>query len=141
MLPLITASVPKTVELEFLLPPELPWLEADAGQVRQIVMSLIVNSAEAIGPAGGKVRVSTNLSRSGTDIFMEVKDSGSGMSEATKTKMFDPFFTTRFIGRGLGLAAVSGMVRRHRGKMHVDTIAGQGTSFTVTFPAVAADVP
>lgn len=141
MLPLITSSIPKTVKLELSLAPGLPWIEADAGQIRQIVMNLIINGAEAVGAEGGTVRVSTGLSSSGTDIFMEVKDSGSGMSEATKTKIFDPFFTTKFTGRGLGLAAVSGIVRGHKGKMHVDSIPGQGTIFTVYFPAVAADVP
>jgi PAS domain S-box-containing protein len=140
MLPLIAASIPKTVELEASLAPGLPWIEADASQVRQIVMNLIINGAESIGPEGGTVRVLTGVSDSGTDIFMEVKDSGSGMSEATKAKMFDPFFTTKFTGRGLGLAAVSGIVRDHRGTMRVDSIPEQGTTFTVSFPAVLAEV-
>src|SRR5439155_11372717 len=139
MLPLIAASLPRTVELELLLTPGLPWIEADASQIRQIVMNLIINGAESIG-AEGTVRVLTGVSGAGADIFMEVKDSGSGMSEATQAKMFDPFFTTKFTGRGLGLAAVSGIVRAHKGKMHVDSIPGQGTTFTVSFPAVQADV-
>jgi CheY-like chemotaxis protein len=71
---------------------------------------------------------------------MEVKDSGSGMSESTKAKMFEPFFTTKLTGRGLGLAAVSGIVRGHRGTMHIDSTPGQGTTFTVSFPAVPAGV-
>jgi PAS domain S-box-containing protein len=141
MLPLITASIPRTVRLELLLPPGLPWIEADASQIRQIVMNLVINGAEAIGPEGGTVRVSSGVPESGTDVFMEVKDSGSGMSEATQAKMFDPFFTTKFTGRGLGLAAVSGIVRGHKGKMKVDSIPGQGTTFTVSFPAVPAEPP
>jgi PAS domain S-box-containing protein len=140
MLPLIAASIPKTVELELALIPGLPWIEADASQIRQIVMNLIINGAEAIGAEGGTVRVATGISGSGTDVFMEVKDSGSGMSETTKARMFDPFFTTKFTGRGLGLAAVSGIVRGHKGKMRVDSIPEQGTTFTVSFPAVHAEV-
>jgi PAS domain S-box-containing protein len=140
MLPLISASIPKAVELKLSLTPGLPWIEADASQIRQIVMNLIINGAEAIGPKGGTVQVSTGASDSGLDVFMEVKDSGSGMNEATQAKMFDPFFSTKFTGRGLGLAAVSGIVRRHKGKMHVDSIRGQGTTFRVSFPAVKAEV-
>jgi len=127
--------------LELLLAPGLPWIEADASQIRQIVMNLIINGAEAIGAEGGTVRVTTGISGSGPDVFMEVKDSGSGMSEATKAKIFDPFFTTKFTGRGLGLAAVLGIVRGHQGTMNVDSTPGQGTTFTVCFPAVQAGVP
>jgi len=141
MLPLITASIPKTVKLDLALTPALPWMEADASQIRQIVMNLIINGAEAIGAEGGTVRVATGVSESGAEIFMQVTDSGSGMSETTKAKMFDPFFTTKFTGRGLGLAAVSGIVRGHKGKMQVDTIPGQGTVFTVTFPAERVERP
>ena len=125
MLPLIAASIPKTIGMVLSLPTGLPWIEADASQIRQIVMNLIINGAEAIGAQAGTVRVSTGISGSGTDVFMEVKDSGSGMSEATKAKMFDPFFTTKFAGRGLGLAAVSGIIRGHKGKMQVDSTVGK----------------
>ena len=102
-------------------------------------MNLIINGAEAIRAEGGNVRVSTGVSEAGTDVFMEVKDSGSGMNEATKARMFDPFFTTKFTGRGLGLAAVSGIIRGHKGKMNVDSIPGRGTTFTVSFPGVPAE--
>jgi CheY-like chemotaxis protein len=141
MVPLIAASIPKTVDLELLFTPGLSWIEGDASQIRQIVMNLIINGAEAIGVKRGTVRVATGVSDSGGDIFMEVKDSGSGMSEATKAKMFDPFFSTKFTGRGLGLAAVSGIIRGHKGKMRVDSTPGHGTTFTVWFPAVQAEVP
>lgn len=141
MAPLIAASIPKTVELELFLKPGLPWIQADASQIRQIVMNLIINGAEAIDAGRGIVRVSTGVTDSGTDIFMEVKDSGSGMSKATQARMFDPFFTTKFTGRGLGLAAVSGIVRGHKGNMSVDSILGRGTTFTVSFPSVPAELP
>jgi PAS domain S-box-containing protein len=141
MLPLIGASIPKAVKLDLALTPGLPWMEADASQIRQIVMNLIINGAEAIGGEGGTVRVSTDIADSGAEIFMQVKDSGSGMSETTKAKMFDPFFSTKFTGRGLGLAAVSGIVRGHKGKMQVDSTPGQGTTFRVTFPAARTERP
>ncbi len=141
MLPLIAASIPKTVELDLALTPGLPWMEADASQIRQIAMNLIINGAESIGAEGGTVRVSTGVSDSKTEIFMQVKDSGSGMSETTKAKMFDPFFSTKFTGRGLGLAAVSGIVRGHKGKMQVDSAPGRGTTFRVTFPAERSQRP
>ncbi len=141
MLPLLATSIPKLVKLELSLAPGLPWIEADASQIRQVVMNLIINGAEAIGAEGGTVRVVTGVSRPGTHVFMEVKDSGCGMTETTKAKMFDPFFTTKFTGRGLGLAAVAGIVRSHKGKMHVDSIPGQGTIFTVSFPSVPANSP
>jgi PAS domain S-box-containing protein len=134
MLPLISASVPKSVQLKLALKPELPWIEADASQIRQIVMNLVINGAEAIGPEGGTVQVSTGESQGGTHVFMEVKDSGSGMNETTQARIFDPFFTTKVTGRGLGLAAVSGIIRGHHGTMHVASAPGQGTTFTVSFP-------
>ncbi|WP_321476185.1 ATP-binding protein [uncultured Paludibaculum sp.] len=140
MLPLIAASIPKAVHLELALKPDLPWIEADASQIRQIVMNLIINGAEAIGAEGGTVRVATGLVGEGSDIFMEVKDSGSGMSETTKAQIFDPFFSTKFTGRGLGLASVSGIVRSHKGALQVDSMPGKGTTFTVSFPAVPAGV-
>ena len=141
MLPLISASIPKAVTLDLALTPGLPWMEGDASQIRQIAMNLIINGAEAIGAKGGAVRVSTGVRGDGVEIFIQVKDSGSGMSEAIKAKIFEPFFTTKFTGRGLGLAAVSGIVSNHKGKMQVDSIVGQGSTFTVTFPAVPAEVP
>ena len=104
-------------------------------------MNLIINGAEAIDAGRGIVQVSTGVTDSGTDIFMEVKDSGSGMSEATQARIFDPYFTTKFTGRGLGLAAVSGIVRGHKGKMTVDSIPGSGTTFTVSFPSVPVELP
>jgi PAS domain S-box-containing protein len=136
MLPLIAASIPKSVELDLALKPAMPWIEGDASQIRQIVMNLIINGAEAIGPEGGTVRVSTGESQTDSRVFLEVKDSGSGMSQTTQARIFDPFFTTKFLGRGLGLAAVSGIVRDHHGTIHVASTPGQGTTFTVSFPAV-----
>jgi CheY-like chemotaxis protein len=143
MLPVITTSIPKNVQLQLALVPELPWIEADARQFGQIVKSLVVNGAEAIGAEEGTLRISTGVrarpgvaGNPGRDVYMEVKDSGSGMSEETKARIFDPFFTTKFMGRGLGLAAVAGILRAHNGRMTVESVPGEGATFTVFFPAV-----
>jgi PAS domain S-box-containing protein len=150
MLPLIGTSISKAVQLQLFLTPELPWIEGDASQIRQIVMNLIINGAEAVGDGGGFVRISTGIrehprsageakgaaEKPGTDVYMEVKDSGSGMNDVTKAKIFDPFFTTKLAGRGLGLAAVAGILRGHMGRLDVESILGEGTVFTIFFPAV-----
>jgi PAS domain S-box-containing protein len=156
MLPLIGASIPKAVQLQLFLAPELPWIEGDASQIRQVVMNLIINGAEAVGNGGGIVRISTGIrdrprgagdragaaaQKPGRDVYIEVKDSGSGMDEATKAKIFDPFFTTKFTGRGLGLAAVAGILRGHMGRLDVESIPGEGSTFTVFFPAVEPPPP
>jgi PAS domain S-box-containing protein len=145
MVPLIGASISKAVQLRLYLKPELPWIEGDANQIRQAVMNLIINGAEAIGDGSGIVRISTGTMdrprsadevAGGCDVYMEVKDSGSGMTDATKAKIFDPFFTTKFAGRGLGLAAVAGIVRGHMGRLEVESIPGKGTAFTLFFQGV-----
>jgi PAS domain S-box-containing protein len=137
-LPLIATSIPKAVQLNLDLGWTLPCIEADASQIQQVVMNLVINGAEAIAAAGGTLRVSTGVS--GGDVYLEVRDSGSGMNEATQARIFDPFFTTKFTGRGLGLAAVSGIVRGHGGRMQVESVPGEGSTFRVFFPA-AADQP
>jgi signal transduction histidine kinase len=146
---LIKASIPKGVRLCLNLEPDLPRIDADAGQIQQLVMNLVMNSAEAIG-SDGVLTISAfkrdleekdqpaNLSGAplpgGAYVALEVADTGSGMDEATRAKMFDPFFTTRFTGRGLGLAAVLGIVRGHRGGIAVSSEPGSGTTFRVFFP-------
>ncbi|MEI9977101.1 MAG: ATP-binding protein [Ignavibacteriota bacterium] len=153
MLPLIEASIPKAVQLQLVLTPDLPWIEGDASQIRQVVMNLIINGAESIAESGGTVRVSTGIravagdagnGESGTgkprrEAYLEVKDSGSGITEANKAKMFDPFFTTKFAGRGLGLAAVAGILRGHKGRMDVESIPGEGHHVHRLFPGSGAN--
>ena len=151
ILHLIQTSIPKKVELQLALDPALPWIEADESQIQQIVMNLVINGAEAIGAEAGKVRVSTGVidiavweARAGEEmkpgrfVYMEVQDSGCGMDDATRAKIFDPFFTTKFLGRGLGLSAVSGIVRRHKGRMQVESVPGEGSTFKVFLPALEA---
>jgi PAS domain S-box-containing protein len=138
ILPLIETSIPKTVQLVLKLAPGLPWITADASEIQQIVMNLVINGAESFGPAGGTLRVSTGLAPEG--IFFEVRDTGCGMDEATRRRIFEPFFTTKFTGRGLGLAAVSGIVRRLKGHLNVESAVGKGTTFRIFFPAAAAQL-
>jgi PAS domain S-box-containing protein len=142
ILPLIATSIPKAVRLDLSLPPGLPWIAADSTEVQQIIMNLVINGAEAVGPQGGSVRVSTGVAALNPDeekghdgVYLEVRDTGCGMDEATRQKIFDPFFTTKVSGRGLGLAAVSGIVRRLLGRLDVESVPGQGTTFRVVFPA------
>ncbi len=132
---LLESSIPKKITLELALAAGLPPVEADPSQVQQVVMNLVINAAEAIGSRAGVVRLST----SGAEpyVCIEVMDNGCGMDEATKAHIFDPFFTTKYNGRGLGLAAVAGIVRGAGGVIEVQSTPGQGTTFKVRLPAAA----
>ena len=127
-------------------------MEADAVQMRQVILNLLTNAAEAIGeqargrgrhPHGrrhARRRRSTDLYpgqelEPGQYVRLEVSDNGCGMSAETLSKIFDPFFTTKFTGRGLGLAALRGIVRGHRGGIRIFSRPGEGTVFTLLFPA------
>jgi CheY-like chemotaxis protein len=153
-LPLLQAAIPRTVELRLQLAADLPVVEVDPAQVHQLLMNLVVNGAEAI-PAGrpGTVDVATRRVtvdpaelqrrqelaggelRAGEYVVLEVRDSGAGMDAATRDRIFDPFFTTKFTGRGLGLAAVLGIVRGHGGSIAVESEPGRGAAFRVWLPA------
>ena len=139
----------KTV-LEFDLALALPPMEADSAQVSQVVINLISNASEALSDGEGKITVRTgmvDLSKApakaifseklveGKHVYVEVSDTGCGMDSETTAKIFDPFFTTKFTGRGLGLAAVAGIVRGHRGAVEIHSEPDVGTSFRVLFPA------
>jgi PAS domain S-box-containing protein len=139
ILPLIQTSIPKTVRLDLSLLPDLPWIRADASEIEQIVMNLVINGAESIGPEGGSLRVSTGASA--PDVYLEVRDSGCGMDEATQRRIFEPFFTTKFTGRGLGLSAVSGILRRLDGRLEVKSAPGEGSTFRIVFPGLPAQLP
>jgi PAS domain S-box-containing protein len=153
-LPLIRAAIPANVALELDLDQGLPLINADTAQMQQLIMNIIINGAEAI-PEGthGKVTITTRPQnveerfhaqgdgatselQPGLYVMLEVRDTGSGMDEETRARIFDPFFTTKFTGRGLGLAAVLGIVRGHRGSIQVLSAPAKGTVFRVLFPAV-----
>jgi PAS domain S-box-containing protein len=136
---LIRSAVPGTVELRFRLARNPPVIEGDPSQLKQLVMNLVINAAEAVGPEWpGVVEIRTMVE--GESVCLEVSDNGRGMDESVKARIFDPFFSTKFPGRGLGLAAVSGIVRALRGTIRVDTAPGRGSTFHVCLPA-RADVP
>ena len=148
---LLEVSISKKCVLKYNFTPNLPTVEADASQLRQIVMNLVINASEAIGDRSGVVAITTGAMHcdrayltetyldeslpEGLYVYLEVADTGCGMSEETRAKIFDPFFTTKFTGRGLGLAAVLGVVRGHRGALKVYSELGKGTTFKVLFPA------
>ncbi|MCL5746298.1 MAG: PAS domain S-box protein, partial [Acidobacteria bacterium] len=153
MTELLQSSIPQKVRLHKALEPNLPPVEADPGQIQQIVMNMVLNAAEAIPEdQSGVVLIRTDLKEvsdspvviddatgaplaPGQYVCFEVRDSGQGMDEQTKAKIFDPFFTTKFMGRGLGLPAVAGIVKAHRGAIKVMSTPGTGTTFQVYLPA------
>ena len=148
---LMRAMLSAKTTLRLDLDSALPDIEADPAQIRQIVMNLVTNAAEAIGDGPGTVRVSTAVLDADRDdlaatycddqlpagryVFLEVRDTGCGMSPEMQAHIFDPFFTTKFTGRGLGLAAVLGIVRAHRGTLTVSSESGAGSTFRLLFPA------
>ena len=152
---MLEVSVPKTVMLHYVLTPLDLYLHGDIGQIQQVIMNLIINAGEAISPNPGSIIVRTGqiqLTENDTEywkytntplhdgnyVSLKVKDSGHGMAADVLVRIFDPFFTTKFTGRGLGLAAVLGIIRGHKGGVRIESEAGKGTEFEVVFPLVEA---
>jgi two-component system cell cycle sensor histidine kinase/response regulator CckA len=150
---LLHASIPKTAALHLDLEQDLPVMKADRNQTKQIVLNLVVNAGEAIGDGTGEITVrtrsrevddrylrtnpdATGLSP-GEYVVLQVCDTGCGMDTEVKAKIFEPFFTTKFLGRGLGLAAVAGIVRGHQGAVIVSSHPGKGSAFEVALPVTA----
>ena len=147
---LFQASFPRTTTLRMDLSRNLPMIQGDPGQIQQVVMNLITNAYEAMGETPGEVRVATEVRECtatflagslmeekpapGPFVSVEVSDTGCGMDEDTRRRLFDPFFTTKFTGRGLGMSAVMGIVRGHRGVIFVESSPGLGTTVRVLFP-------
>jgi len=147
---LLDTTVAEHGRLETELPPDLPPTRGDPTQIRQVVMNLITNAAESLGDAGGTVRVRTGLIDVGQELLtsaisggdlepgpyllLEVADTGCGLDADARERIFDPFFTTKFSGRGLGLAAVLGIVRGHRGAILLESEPGRGTRIQVLLP-------
>jgi two-component system, cell cycle sensor histidine kinase and response regulator CckA len=151
---LLTVSIAKRAALELQLDEGLPTIQGDATQVRQLLVNLVKNAAEAIGDHGGVITLRTSVLyvndeylrglaytdplAPGNYVCLEVVDNGPGMDKTTLARVFDPFFTTKFTGRGLGLAAVLGIVRGHKGAVKVQSEPNRGTTFTMLFPADSA---
>jgi CheY-like chemotaxis protein len=152
---IVSVSISKSVLLRYDFAPNAPAIHADAAQVRQIALNLITNASESIDGRSGVVSVRTGVVEArradladafvaeefadGPHVFLEVEDTGCGMDRETRSRLFDPFFTTKFQGRGLGLSAVLGIVRGHRGAIRVESEPGRGSRFRVLFPAVDAE--
>lgn len=148
---LLSVSIGKRATLDLQLADNLPTIQGDATQLRQILVNLVTNASEAIGDRGGTVTVRTGVLyvdpeylrgltytdplSPGRYVSLEVTDNGPGMDKTTLARIFDPFFTTKFTGRGLGLAAVLGIVRGHKGAVKAQSEPDQGTTFTLLFPA------
>jgi CheY-like chemotaxis protein len=137
MTELVKASVPKKIAFRAELLARPAWIRANRAQIGQLVMNLITNAAEAVGEGPGSVLVATRYREdAGRDwVALEVKDTGRGMDSMTIARIFDPFFSTKGPGRGLGLAAVQGIVRSAAGELSVQSAPGKGSTFEAVFPS------
>lgn len=158
---LLEVSISKKAVLKFNFAENLPTFDGDMTQIRQIIMNLITNASEALGDSSGAIAISTGARlcdrdyldmvgetlratldeplAEGVYLFLEVQDTGCGMDKVTIERVFDPFYTTKFTGRGLGMSAVLGIVRGHRGAINVYSEEGNGTTFRVLLPANVID--
>lgn len=153
---LLEVSVSKKTRLNYQFKENLPRTEGDRTQIRQIFMNLLTNASESLGGATGTVTIGTGemwcdreyLETTVVDdelpegqfVYVEVADTGSGMSTETQDRIFDPFFTTKFTGRGLGLAAVLGIIRGHKGAIKIHSVPDQGTTIRVLLPASSKEL-
>jgi PAS domain S-box-containing protein len=149
---LIEATVSRRARLEIEIDPELPLIRADESEIRQVILNLVSNASDALGEEQGTISIAAAAEECGRDrlratflgeelpigryVRLEVRDTGCGMDAAMLNKIFDPFFSTKFTGRGLGLAAVLGIVRANRGALTVASEAGSGTAIQVLLPSV-----
>jgi len=147
---ILEVSISKKVEIHYHYEDDLPLIEADATQITQIIMNLVTNASDAIGSSEGTISITTGTIECddsylastyinetvepGRYVYLEVSDTGCGMDTDTLKKLFDPFFSTKFTGRGLGLSAVLGIIRGHRGTIKVYSEPDNGTSIKVLFP-------
>jgi PAS domain S-box-containing protein len=151
---MLEVPISRNAQMRFNFSPNLPAVEADATQLRQVIMNLIINATEALGGQCGVITISTGLvncdrdslheswfddsSSEGLYVYFEVTDTGCGMNKETLNRIYDPFFSTKFTGRGLGMAAAQGIVRGHKGMIQVDSEVGHGTTFRVLLPKASS---
>ncbi len=150
---MLDVSISKKATMHLNLAPDLPSVRVDTTQIRQVIMNLVINASEAIGDQSGDITITTGMQKcdeaflselwlndkleGGPYVYCEVADTGCGMDRDTIDKIFDPFFTTKFTGRGLGMAAVLGIVRGHKGTIKVCSEQGKGSNFKVFLPAMS----
>ncbi|MFZ0593721.1 MAG: response regulator [Bryobacteraceae bacterium] len=148
MLEFLKVTVSKKAVLQINLDKELPAIRANPAQIRRVVMNLVINASEALDGRGGVIQVSTSRTRvyeasrfvagaslpEGDYVLLEVSDTGHGMTQQAQAQIFDPFYTTKSMGRGLGLSAVQGIVRSHGGAIRVTSEAGLGSTFQLFLP-------
>jgi len=150
MVHLLRTFISKKVILNLSLHRNLPRIEGDPSQIRQVLMNLVMNASEAIGDTSGVVTISTGVTfcdrgflrdtyldddlPEGHYVTLDVSDTGCGMDRETRERIFEPFFSTKFTGRGLGMSAVLGILRSHRGAVNVYSERGKGTDFRMFFP-------
>lgn len=166
-IPVLKTALPPSVEVRLELAGDDPAILADVLQVKQVVMSLCMNAAEAM-PDGGVLTLRTRVEEipaaggspagmtgengtermldsgrpsQGKNLVVEVSDTGCGMDAATISRIFEPFYSTKFVGRGMGLAAVRGIVESHDGSIRVTSEVGKGTTFAISFPVVPGGIP
>jgi PAS domain S-box-containing protein len=147
---MLKATINQNVVINTRLPSDIPWITGDASQLRQVAMNLIINASEAIGEEQGVINVSLACTEikagqsakdhngqiipAGQYLCLEVADSGCGMSDEIRQRIFEPFYTTKFTGRGLGMSALLGIIRAHKGALQLESRPGQGTTFKVYLP-------
>jgi signal transduction histidine kinase len=147
MIELLRVSILKETVINVTLPRNLALVQGNAAQMRQVVLNLIMNAREALSGGEGSISVSTRCVRihssaaewspalpAGNYIQLIVSDTGCGMTEEVRARVFDPYYTTKFLGRGLGLAAVQGIVRSHGGAINVRSTLGVGSTFEILLP-------
>ena len=150
MLGLLQSTVSKKALLNLNMGKNLPPMRGDVSQLSQVIMNLVINASEAIGERSGVITISTGVTECtgeylertygegnlapGLYLTLEVSDTGAGMDKATQERIFEPFFTTKFTGRGLGLSAILGIVRGHKGALRLYSELGKGTTFKILFP-------
>jgi len=158
MIQLLEISISKTVSMRYELTPLLPSVKVDTAQLQQVIMNLVINANEAIGERNGTIVIATGqvdadvdylrsgsveeeILKPGPYVWLEVSDTGCGMDSIIRERLFEPFFTTKFTGRGLGMSAILGIIRGHKGTIKVYSEEGKGTTIKVLFPAVVDLTP
>lgn len=154
---MLKSTLPQNAMIKFASSANIPSISGDASQIRQIVMNLLINAAESVGEEQGEVCVSLaektvkadpadkdlfgKVIAAGRYLCLEVTDNGCGMDEEIKRRIFEPFYTTKFTGRGLGMSAVLGIITAHKGALQLSSQQGQGTTFKAYFPVLTGDSP